>query len=188
MIQMTLAGYTVLVAETMPERDEQDCTHAALVDRFGSDTRAEWSHRWADDDLYLHVEVRRGSAWPAWPILCVAQHYRREGGGHPGVLLVPETAILFIGAGERLLAYDVHGPARLWEDQADTGFHEWQRHDDLVVMSAELELAAWNLRGVKRWSTFVEPPWAYHVEGSMVYLDVMGTVSSFPLVSGPARH
>jgi hypothetical protein len=39
------------------------------------------------------------------------------------------------------------------------GFHGWQRHEDLVVMSAELEMAAWDLRGVKRWSTFVEPPW-----------------------------
>jgi hypothetical protein len=184
MIQVTLAGYTVHVAESMPECDDPGCTHAALVERFGSDTRDERDHRSAGDDLHLHVEVRRGSAWP---FLCVAQHYRREAGWYPGVLLVPETATLFIGAGERLLAYDLHGPACLWENRADTGFHEWQRHDDLVVMSAELELAAWDLRGGKRWSTFVEPPWAYHVEGSMVYLDVMGTVSSFPLVSGPAR-
>lgn len=185
MIQVTLAGYTVHVAETMPERDDPDCAHATLVEWFGNASRVEQGYNSASDDLHLHVEVRRGSAWP---FLCVAQHYRREGGWYPGVLLVPETAILFIGAGERLLAYDLHGPARLWEDQADTGFHEWQRYDDLMVMSAELELAAWDLRGVKRWTTFAEPPWAYHVEGNMVYLDVMGTVSSFPLVSGPAQR
>jgi hypothetical protein len=131
--------------------------------------------------------VRRGS--DSWPFLCVAQHYApgRWAGSHPGLLLVAETSILFIGAGERLLAYDLHGPVRLWEDRADTGFHEWQRHDDMVVMSAELELAAWDIRGVKRWSRFVEPPWEYQVEGGVVHLDVMGTISSFPLQAGPTR-
>ena len=33
-------------------------------------------------------------------------------------------------------------PARLWEDYAEIGFWSWQRHDDTVLMSAELELAA----------------------------------------------
>lgn len=181
MIQVTIASYTLSVVESMPERDDLGCSHAALVERFGSDAAGHISR--GD----LHVEVRHGSTWPTWPFLCVAQHYwpGREAGCYPGFLLVPETAILFIGAGERLLAYDLRGLARLWEDQADAGFHDWQRHDDLVVMSAELELAAWDLRGVKRWSTFVEPPWAYHVEGGMVHLEVMGTVSSFPLLAGP---
>ena len=180
MIQMVIASYAVSVGESMPERDDATCMHAALVERFGCDMRDEPGH--VPVGYNLHVEVRRGSAWP---FLCVAQRYCREGGGNPGVLLLPETDILLIGAGERLLAYDLHGPTRLWEDHADTGFHEWQRHGDVVVMSAELELAAWDLRGVKRWSTFVEPPWAYRVEGGMVYLDVMGTVSSFPLLAGP---
>ncbi len=183
MIQVSMAGYTIFVSERMPERDDLDCAHATLVERF--DPVRDMPNDLAPVVLRdLHVEVRRASSWP---FLCVAQRYDREGGWYPGVLLVPETHVLFIGAGERLLAFDLRGPSRLWEDRADTGFHQWQRHDDHVVMSAELEVAAWNLNGVKCWSTFVEPPWTYEVDGSMVRLDVMGNVSVFPLTSGPAR-
>jgi hypothetical protein len=64
---------------------------------------------------------------------------------------------------------------------------DWQRHEDLVVMSAELELAARDLGGVKRWSTFVEPPWSYRVESGTVHLNVMRAVSSFPLWLGPSH-
>jgi hypothetical protein len=38
------------------------------------------------------------------------------------------------------------------------------------------------------WTTFVEPPWTYEVPEGMVRLDVMGTISSFPLESGPVRR
>jgi len=185
MMKVALDGYTLLLGECMPEVDDPACAHALLVERFDAAPLIVRGHRSASEEL--HIEVRRDAIWPAWPILCVAQRYRREGGGDPGVLLVPETGILFIGAGERLLAYDLHGPRRLWEDQADTGFHAWQRHDTSVVMAAELEVAVWDIRGVKRWSTFVEPPWSYRVEDGMVHLDVMGTLSSFPLDAGPSR-
>jgi hypothetical protein len=180
MIQVTMAAYTLTLAKSVPERDDVRCAHATVVERFGS----ELGGRSCGE---LHVEVRRGS--DPWPFLCVAQHYApgRWAGSHPGLLLVPETSVLFIGAGERLLAYDLQGPARLWEDTADTGFHKWQRHDDMVVMSAELELAAWDIHGVKRWSCFVEPPWEYHVATGRVELDVMGTLSAFPLQAGLNR-
>jgi hypothetical protein len=54
-------------------------------------------------------------------------------------------------------------------------------------MSAELELAAWDLRGNKLWSIFVEPPWGYTVDGEQLHLDVMGMKASFDLVGGPPR-
>lgn len=82
-------------------------------------------------------------------------------GLHPGVLLVPETKRLFVGAGTTLLAYDLLYPRRLWEDAADFGFWSWKRHGNVVLMSAELELAAWDLEGEKLWSAPVEPPWDY---------------------------
>ena len=49
----------------------------------------------------------------------------------------------------------------------------------------KLELAAWSAVGEKLWSTFVEPPWSYRVEGDIVHLDVMGRLSSFSLRDGP---
>ena len=109
-----------------------------------------------------------------------------EAGFQPGVLIVPETNILFIGAGTRLLAYDLALAKRLWQDEANTGFWCWRRHADLILMSAELEFAAWGLKGEKLWSTFVEPPWTYSVANDTVVLDVMGQVSRFPTRQGPS--
>lgn len=121
-----------------------------------------------------------------WPFLVVAQRYESDGGFRPGALLVPETDLLFIGAGQRLLAYRLDGPTRLWMDTTDCGFWGWARHGDRVILSAELELAAWDINGRKCWSTFVEPPWSYEVSAGMIELDVMGSKSRFPLDAGPA--
>ncbi len=120
-----------------------------------------------------------------WPSLVVIQRYSPAGFGFvPGVLLVPEVHRLFIGAGTRLLGYDLSGPARLWEDHTDCGFWSWSRHERVVLMAAELELAAWDLSGHKLWSRFVEPPWEYSVTGVVVAVDVMGTVSRIDVHSG----
>jgi hypothetical protein len=51
-------------------------------------------------------------------------------------------------------------------------------------MSAELELAAWDTHGRKLWTRFVEPPWAYTVNGDTIRLDVMGDVSHLRLETG----
>jgi hypothetical protein len=183
MIQVALSGYTLVLGERLPEEDEPNCAHAVLAERF--DVAAATGQRHMSAPNELHVEVRHTTLRAEWPFLCVALRYHPEGGGDPGVLLVPETGLLFIGAGERLLAYDLHGPQRLWEDQADTGFHAWQRQGDWVLGASEIDLAAWDIRGVKHWSRFVEPTWSYRVEDGTVHLDVMGTLSSFPLASGP---
>jgi hypothetical protein len=120
-----------------------------------------------------------------WPFLVVVQRYAPAGYGfHPGALLVPETRRLFLGAGRRLLGYDLSGPTRLWEDEADCGFWSWARHGRVVLMAAELELAAWDVDGRKLWSRFVEPPWSYAVAGETVAVEVMGTVTHVHLRSG----
>lgn len=112
------------------------------------------------------------------------------GGFSPGVLVVPETNVVFIGAGTRLLAYQRTADhwTRRWEDTADVGFRGWQRHGSVIVMSAEIEMAAWTVDGVKVWTTFVEPPWSYDVTDGTVRLDVMGTITSFALENGPASR
>jgi hypothetical protein len=53
-------------------------------------------------------------------------------------------------------------------------------------MAAELALAAWDLRGIKQWETFVEPPYDYTVADGIVHLTVMGVPVSFSLASGPS--
>ena len=121
------------------------------------------------------------------PLVAVAQRFDPgpESGFQPGILIVPETALLLVGAGLRLIAYDLQEARRLWLDEADFGFWGWRRHADIILMSAELELAAWDLHGRKLWTTFVEPPWQYEVRAGEVILDIMGNSSRFPIVSGP---
>ena len=121
-----------------------------------------------------------------WPFLVLAQSYAPCGTGfEPGALLVPETKMLFFGAGERILAYRLEPPARIWEDRAETGFRGWEQHGDAVLLAAEQEFAAWNTHGRKLWTTFVEPPWDFTVKGEVVELEVMGDKRSFDLREGP---
>lgn len=140
----------------------------------------------ASDDGLSFFAVGRDE----WPSLVVTQRFSPSGyGNYPGILIVPETATAFIGAGERLLAYRLDPrPARLWMDTADCGFSRWSRHGEFALMSAELELAAWTTSGTKLWTMFVEPPWEYTVVDETVQLDVMGTQSSFPIAVGPQRE
>jgi len=152
--------------------------HAKLHDDFGVKDA---------DGTVLVVTVER--APETWPCLVLSQRFEPgpESGFHPGALLIPDNELLLLGAGTRLLAYDLRAGRRLWEDSAEVGFLGWKRHDDIVLMSAELELAAWDLYGKKLWSTLVEPPWKYEVQGDEVALDVMGERSSFDLRAGPRR-
>ena len=100
-------------------------------------------------------------------------------------MLVPETDLLLLGAGDRLLAYRLDLPEQLWEDVADAGFWFWARFEDVIVMSAELEMAAWDIHGHKLWSMFVEPPWHYAISEAEVLLSVMGRTRTFSLRTGP---
>jgi len=125
-----------------------------------------------------------------WPELVVALRFAPgpEAGFYPVFLIIPESHVVFVGAGACLLAYELSTVVqRLWEDVADFGFWEWRRHGDLVLMSAETELAAWDIHGGKLWTTFVEPPWSYEVRGDRLDLDVMGRKSSFVATSGPYK-
>ena len=176
MFSVTVGEYNLLcMSQGLPNIYAEYVKHARLADEinFGE----------SEGDICF-LAVGKGSEWP---FLVVAQIYSptADGGFHPGTLLVPETGILFVGAGERLLAYLLDGPRKLWEDVADVGFWGWARHDDVVLMSAELELAAWDIHGRKLWSTFVEPPWDYEVIDGRVELDVMGKKSSFLISVGP---
>jgi hypothetical protein len=103
-----------------------------------------------------------------------------------GAVLIPETDILFVGAIDEAVAYDLRGAQLLWRQDADTGFWHWQRHGEYVVMAAELALAAWDVRGTKLWEAFVEPPYDYTVEDDIMQLTVMDVPMSFTLQHGPS--
>jgi hypothetical protein len=84
------------------------------------------------------------------------------------VLFVPETQVLFLGAGERLLAYTLAEPARLWEDGLSGGFWQWERAQESIILSSENKLAIWDIHGRKRWDFAVEPPWQYTLAGDIL--------------------
>ena len=108
-------------------------------------------------DLFLGVCGEGSSA--RWPEIVITQKYEDASGTfHPNFLMVPETSILFIGAGERLLAYNVERREKVFEDRTDYGFWSWRRQEDYVLISAELEFGVRRKTGEKHWSTFVEPP------------------------------
>lgn len=151
---------------------------ATLVDEIGSVVTAE------------HVNTLAVHKAPFGdPILLVVVGHVPWYSGHQpnvGLVLVPETHVLFVGTSDDVLAYDLRGPTRLWREEAIDGFWGWQRHGDYVLMSAETELAAWDIHGMKQWETFVEPPYDYRVADGTVHLTVMDVPAPFPLSDGPA--
>ena len=172
--QVVLNGYVLqCVPDGLPSLFKEYAQRARLVEEFA-----------LQEQNLCCVTVGRSDE--PWPFLVVAQSFAPAGYGfEPGLLLIPSAERLFVGAGERILAYDLTVPRRLWLDSAYAGFWGWAQHGDVVVMSAELEFAAWKVSGEKLWTTFVEPPWDYHIDGETVRLDVMGNVRQFPLLAGP---
>jgi len=146
MSTVSIGDYIVLRHDYgLPDKYAEYRKNAELVEEFDLDR---------SEGTLCFVGIQKDSQMP---FLVVAQRYVPSGFGfNPGVQLVEETGVLFIGAGERMLAYDVRHTVRLWEDTADQGFLRWSRQGSTLVMSAELELAAWNLDGRKLWS----PRWA----------------------------
>jgi hypothetical protein len=175
MFRVNVGEYEICCqADGLPAMLSEYQQRAALAEEFGASGE--------DGASVCFVSIGRP---PEWPFLVVIQRYAPAGCGFsPGVLLVPEAPRVFVGAGRRLLAYDLSRPARLWEDEAECGFWSWSRHGQVVLMAAELELAAWDINGRKLWSRFVEPPWEYAVAGEFVTVNVMGAVSRICLQSG----
>ena len=104
-----------------------------------------------------------------------------DAGGLPIEVGVGEVRVLTGPVGRRSGKW-----RRTWSDETGVGFWAWRRHGDVVLMMAELELAAWSTDGRKLWTVFVEPPWSYEVVGGRIRLEVMGEVRDFELRGGPA--
>jgi hypothetical protein len=172
-------GWTVQVARERPYVLDHDRDTVECFDEITDHDQAG----------YFFVRVRRPGE--QLPSLMVSQTFApSQGGFFPGVLLVPQSSRVFVGAGERLLCYSTYDGhwVRQWEDTANAGFWGWDIHGGVVVMSAELEIAAWTADGEKLWTRFVEPPWSYSVNGSTLVLDVMGQIALLSLESGVELH
>ena len=175
MFQVALGPFSLLVHRgPLPGIYSSYREHALLSEEFDLDK--------IDGEACMIAVCRNGDR----PFLVVAQRFEPcVAGFDPGALIVPETGLLFIGAGTRTLAYSLSPLKRLWEDTADVGFWSWRQHGQCVLMSAECELAAWDTSGKKLWTTFVEPPWSYRVESAKILLDTDAGKYDFHLRDGP---
>ncbi|QFS96372.1 hypothetical protein FIV06_03005 [Labrenzia sp. THAF191b] len=150
--------------------------HAEFVDQIDLNN---------SEGRFLFLGFSKGNNANGWPPVIVAQKYQdSQRTFSPGVLLIPDTSLAFVGAGERLLCYNIEEQRRLWEDETDYGFFAWYQSGPYVLMSAELEFGVWDQFGKKLWSTFVEPPWDFKVRGQFVELTVMGDCSIYRLSDG----
>lgn len=181
MLEATIGDWTTLTkVGQLPDIYDSYKSHALFIDEI------ELSD---EDAMHFFVGVRHPDDAGVWPEFVVCQCYAPSGGGfNPGYLIVPETDRLFIGAGTRLLAYDVRHRKRLWEQNTNCGFLGWKRHKDFVLMSAELEFGVWSTSAVKLWSTFVEPPWSFELHEHTIELDVMGRKQSLTLIDGTTKE
>src|SRR5262245_54105242 len=95
MFKITVGEYILSVhCGALPERYNRERQRAALAEEFGINS--------ADGEACLLTASRHDGP----PHLVVAQRFNPCGGCFdPALLVVPETGILFLGAGERLLAY-----------------------------------------------------------------------------------
>ena len=183
MIELAFGDWTARMSIGEPRLLYADQARGgAVVEQFDLDDR--------DSQLFI-MELHRYRNIPEHgksPSLIVAQRYSPSTSGfNPGVLITDDGTTLFIGAGTRVLAYDLLTSTRLWEETANFGFWNWQQHGAVVLMAAELEFAAWTSRGDKLWAMSVEPPWYYSVVVDQVHMDMMGSKMIFPVTGGPSK-
>lgn len=123
-----------------------------------------------------------GRSWPEFALTCMYED--ADQAFSPGVAVVPETSLVFVGAGTTLLCYDIAARRKVFEDYTEVGFYAWSRHKNYILMAAELEFGVWNTAGEKLWSTQTEPPWDFEVRDGFVHLDVMGEKRKLSLRNG----
>lgn len=180
MFRITFDEYCFAMAESYPNLYREYCKQATLAEFFSCED--------ASGSLSVVLVMKDDN----WPFLVVAQEYSPgpTSGFYPGIAFIPETHHLFIGAGKRLLVYtlDLKAPRKIREEIVLSGFWGWRLYGEYVLMSSELEFAAWDKFGQKCWNCFVEPPWTYTIQAGVVHLDVMGKQVSFQLSDGPDQR
>lgn len=181
-VRVAMGRFDVLLHDGVPPLYDSYRDSAEVGDEFAVG---------APEGRLLFMAVFDRVAGALAPRLSVLQRFEPCGEGFtPGVAVGAGGNLVLLGAGERILAYQV-GPyevTRLWEDEAAGGFLGWDVQRDAVLMAAELELSAWSADGARRlWTMAVEPPWSHHVQDEEVSVDVMGDRVTFGLLAGPSR-
>lgn len=140
-----------------------------------------------NDGIPIYIGVGHGEEWYN-TVIAFRSDPIEYGGFDPGILIVPETNTLFVGAGTIVRTYDLKNQKRKFEKKLSCGFWGWSRHHDLILMQEESEFGIYTLDGQEIWSTFVEPPWSFDIEDNRVKLDVMDEISYRDLKTGELKN
>lgn len=135
------------------------------------------------DDTPIYIGVAQGRGWYE-DIIAFKSDPIDYAGFHPGILLIPETELLFIGAGKILKIYDLKNHVMIFQKELSFGFLGWERSGDYVMMLEETELGVYNLNGKELWFAYVEPPWTFEVENDTIILNVMDELSRRDINNG----
>jgi hypothetical protein len=101
-------------------------------------------------------------------------------------VLVLQTAELFAEAGTRPLAYALRGhPQRLWRIPRTWGYGTGRCMTQWCLWPPSWNWPPWDLRAVKLWSTFIEPPGLTRSQTARSGW-IAGERTQFPTVSDPS--
>lgn len=131
----------------------------------------------------VYIGIAQGGRWYE-DIIAFNTDPVDYGGFYPGFLIIPETEILFIGAGIIIKTYDLKNHKKVFQKDTFVGFWGWQRWAEYVIMLEELEFGVYDLKGNEIWSTYVEPPWTYEINEGIVTLNVMDKLSYRNIITG----
>lgn len=120
------------------------------------------------------------------PSLVVKMKYWPNAGGFtPCLLFIQEKDILFIGAGQTVLVYDLLSMSKVDEDYYNEGVLGWLQHENYVFLLAECDVACWDNTGKKLWERFVDPPYEVIPNGDKVKLKMLDESIEFEIEKGP---
>lgn len=103
---------------------------------------------------------------------------------HPELLFLPESKTLFIGGGRKAMTYSLKDKVKLSNKNLAIGFWYWAKHKSFIILVEELEVAVYDYEGRFVWETRAEPPWSYGIEGNILTLDIMDTITKYELNTG----
>jgi hypothetical protein len=103
---------------------------------------------------------------------------------HPELLFLPETKTIFVGGGRKAMTYSLKDKVKLSSRDLAMGFWYWAKHEGFIILVEELEIAVYDHEGRFVWETRAEPPWSYGIEGNVLTLDIMGTITKHELSTG----
>lgn len=103
---------------------------------------------------------------------------------HPELLFIPETKTLFVGGGKKAMTYSLKDKVKLTNRDLVMGFWYWAKHESFIILVEELEIAVYDYEGRFVWQTRAEPPWSYGIEGNILTLDIMDSITKHELNTG----